>query len=783
MLKNFFIFMLCFSFLLGNVNSYAEEETESIQNEDVVYSIAESFDTASGMFIEKIDDGIEFVSSIPNGTVVSDGVYFEIPSNISVEIQKDGDKINYYNKTPICSQGYYIMKLVAVNSQGQDRAGVFTFRISAPPGNKVSTNEYKYPKISCNANITQDVSTGMYKYTLPNYKAFFTNISQYGQTVESARFIVPRNLGYSLKRNGREIGLINNKVYSESGNYTLKVFGYSYASGNGYEACYETILNFTIPVPEQESITNNVSNAGSSSAISTAPATSQINIPVVTQNDISEDENIGTDIINDSLLESYFETANIYSETFSTGDAFYTNTPNNGIVGGNVYFDIPYNMSVSMTKDGVPVEFKNKTYINDEGSYLMLVTDVYDGKTSTASFSFRIQKGTEDSKPVSGGNTYVTENNTENESKQEDDKQEEKESSNIKYDLKNQYDEERGMYVFDCGEDKFYASVPDGMFSNYEVVLDIPESMEIRLMKDGEEIEYTDNITDDGRYELEVKSATGETSISFDIASYSVNYMREFTAPEGYSFIVAEYSDYNNTYTGLTSDEGDEYEEGLIQIEEEKVNLSNFFELPIDGQYDFILQGSRGMPILSATILLDTKAPEVQFDGFEKNMRTANDSVEIYCSDSEAEIILIDSDGNEEIVNVTDGNAVIKGDGKYKLVARDMAGNENEYSFVLGSKGISVVKIVTAALVFVLALIILVIIFMRKGILRPDFYSAGIDKEGKEKKGLIPLKNKKIENEDKHIGKNTDDSMEESAGTYDDGYKSDDREDDDWENS
>lgn len=780
MLKRFLLFILCLHFVFSGTSIYAEDEITTNQNEDITYSITEDFDISSGMFIEKIDNGIEFVSSIPNGAAVSDGVYFEIPSNISVEIQKDGDKLNFYNKTTICSPGYYIMKLVSVNSLGQDRAGVFTFRIENPPGSKVKTSEYKYPKINCNASVTQDASTGLYKYTLPNYKAFFTDISQYGQTVESAKFVIPRNLGYSLKRNGSEIALVNNKVYNESGNYTLKIFGYSYASGNGYEACYETVLNFTIPATVQNNTGSMSSSSVSNNIQNISPSIPQISIPSNSEIGITEAEENSADIINDSLLESYFETANIYSETFSTGDAFYTNTPNNGIVGGNVYFDIPYNMSVSMTKDGVPVEFKNKTYINEEGSYIMLITDVYDGKTSTAGFSFRIQKGTDTPKSILSENTYTNEESTEKESNAENEK-EEKNVSNVKYDLKNQYDEEKGMYVFDCGEEKFYASVPNGMFSNYEVLIDVPGTMEAVLTKNGEEIEYTNSITEDGEYELEVKSDTGKNSISFNVASYSVNYMKEFIAPEGYTFIVAEYSDYNNTYTGLTSEEGDKYEEGLIKIEEEKLDLSNIFELPIDGQYDFILQGSRGMPILSATIILDTKAPEIQFEGIEKNMKTAEKSVEIYCSDPEAEITLTDNEGNEEKINMTDGKAVINGEGKYKLTAKDLAGNENEYSFVLGNQKGSVAKIVTAAVIFVLALIILVIILMRKGVLRADFY---VREEQPKKNKILPFSKGKF---NKGINKNAEaeenDGWEESAGTYDENWENDENADDDWENS
>ena len=810
MFKKLLWILICLSVIFGNVNIYAVEETTEEYVDETLYSITESFDVVSGMYVEKIDDDIQFLSSVPQGGVVSDGVYLEVPANVNVELTRDGDSVPFYNETPICNSGYYIMKLTARNSRGEERAGVFGFRIGAPPSGKVATSEYRYPKISCNAAITSDGNTGMYKYTLPNYKAFFTNVKQYGESVESARFVIPRNLGYSLKRNGVNIGLVNNKVYSQSGNYTLKVFGYSNGQENGYDACYETILNFTIPAPQTSSSTSSavssiVGSSGSTGTVTSSSAsgsTGTAGIPASVP-DLSYDEpeiDEQRELINDSLLENYFESANIYSETFSTGDAFFTNTPNDGIVGGNVYFDIPYNMSVSMTKDGVPVQFNNKTYINEEGSYILLVTDVYDGETYTARFSFRIQKGMDSSGAVDTGDTF-TENTSEGaQGEDETRKENENSESDVDYDVVNHYDAERGMYVFDCGNEQFYMSVPDGMFSNYEVILDVPDTMEAVLYRNDEEIEYTDTISDDGRYTLNVTSDTGECEVSFDLAVYSVNYMEEFVAPEGYSFMVAEYSDYNGTYSNVTSEEGDEYEEGLMIIEDQRLNLSNVFELPIDGQYDFLLQGKRGMPILSATIILDTTAPVITFEGLEDNMRTENTSVEIICDDSEAEVVLIGDDDGEETVDMAGGRAIINGEGKYTLIAKDMAGNESEYDFVLGSEGSPFLAISIAVLVFVIAFIALIIILMRTGVIRGTF---GKDSENKgsifEK---LPFKNKNKDNKstyednmetDEYKDYNsTNDDWENSSfeddwekGGYDpdDGWEDNKNSEDDWENS
>jgi hypothetical protein len=438
----------------------------------------ESFDSVSGMYFEKISQDAEFITSVPNGAVVSDGVYFDIPSNIAVTLERDGTVVGFSNKTAVCGQGYYIMRLVANGSM----SGVFTFRITAAPGGRVSSKVYKYPKISCCASISSDSKTGLYKYTLPNYKSFYTDVAQYGQSVESAKFVIPRNVGYSFKRNGKDISLVNNKVYKDSGYYTLTVFSYSYANSGGYEATYETVFDFTIPQPEVETPQAVTSVASSLSSLADIPTFS---IDDYTASEPDTTAAPESSVIEDSLLESYYESVGIYGESFSTGDAFYTNTANGSIVGGNVYIDMPANMSVEMTKDGVACAFNDKSYINSEGNYILIITDNSDSTVSKASYSFRIQRGMASSKMLSQADTV--EGNTSSAVGGDDDSQ--------YADLVNNYDEDRAMYVFDCGGVSFYCSVPDGMFTSKSVMLDIPDSLDVQLYRDGERVGFTYNVS------------------------------------------------------------------------------------------------------------------------------------------------------------------------------------------------------------------------------------------------------------------------------------------------
>lgn len=665
------------------------------------YRPAEKFDRQLGMYKQIMGNGMEFLSSVPNGASVSDAVYFNIPSNISVTLQRDGQIVDYINKTPIYNAGYYIMRLNSTDyTTGNTVINVFMFRISTPPKKGESIKGYSYPRITCSAAVTADGD--LYKYTMPNYKAFYSTVPSYGATVESAAFELPVNVGYTLKRNGNVIPLLNNKVYSEPGSYTLTILANSYAATGGYAASFVTALHFTVPSAQTQEETDELAleekelfGEDISEAVE-QPADAEISQP--------------KEPISDMLIENYFESAAIYSETFSTGDAFYTNTPNDGIVGGRVYLDIPYNMSVSMTKDGSAAAFVNKTYINEPGSYTMLVSNVSGEDVYTARFSFRIQNGVEQAAEVSGASNGIkvpVAGKTVNSEKNE-------EKVPVVVDVKG-FDTASGMYCTELGDKTVYSSVPNGMFSNVPVELKIPDDVTALLEKDGEKTELADNIAEDGRYLLKLTDEAGNKGeLSFDIASYACNYMTEFKAPDGYTLISVEYTDYNGTYETEDKELTEKFNEGMARIEEQQLSLADSFILPLDGQYTFIMLGEEGLPSLSTVVVLDTTAPKVTFEGLDENMHTDGESAVVYCDDAEATIT--DADGNE--IALENGSGIINGKGEISLFATDPAGNVSEYKLTLGSGGFSafgaVKGAVVAALIFCYFIVSLIVITILK---------------------------------------------------------------------
>lgn len=312
MLKGFCAFLLSAVCVLGAVNfCIAQESTEDALQSAESYGISSQvFDRQLGMYKQSMGTGLEFLSSVPNGAVVRDGVYFDIPSNISVSLECDGTAVPFANCTPITKQGYYIMRLSANDFYTNEVINsAFMFRISLPPDNRVKVQGYAYPRVSCRAEITSDGD--LYRYMLPNYKSFFTIVPFYGAEVESAVFVLPQNVGYSLKHNGQVIALVDNKAYTQSGEYSLTVIANSYGKSDGYEAVYETVLSFTIPGEEvyEESVEDYEDTY--------YPEEDLPEISQVTEEEVSTE----AEPVQDILLESFFDSVGLYSESFSNGDA------------------------------------------------------------------------------------------------------------------------------------------------------------------------------------------------------------------------------------------------------------------------------------------------------------------------------------------------------------------------------------------------------------------------------------------------------------------------------
>jgi hypothetical protein len=686
-------------------------------------AFTERFDTYSGRYTESFANGRQFVVTVPNGGKTYDGVVLNIPADISAVLKRDGNESSFKNNEPVTKSGFYTLTLSTSDvATGEPVLAVFTFRIMGVPPTAKYNGKYGCAAMSCVNTVTSG-NNGMFKYTFPNYKAFFTTVSDYDAEVENASFYFPVNVGYVLQRNGTTVKLENNKLITAPGNYSLCVSAKNYAISDGYELVYETVLKFTIP---------------DNTPVSTPVAAESAAVQSVTQQYVQSEpepaaEVVQDDTMEDSLSESYNEIAAIYKETFSNGDFFYTNISNSGISGGNVYLDIPSNMAVVMTKDGLVTDFQNKTYITEQGTYTLKITSNFGGKKYRAKFSFRVQKGIEASNAVAENEETPVEGTTEDSAVEEAFSQMEQSYSGGERvsNVTNTFDEDRNMFVFTLGEQSFYVNMPEGMYANGQLRLELPDGLNCTITKDGEEYPYSDIIEETGEYELTVTDLDNNSMVlNFYLYNRAINFLDGYTAPNGYKITGVYYEDYNNTYKldsdpTLDESEGNAEEEtddstDVVDADEELRNTGKagkrlidsfadkalstgvaYITMPIDGRYVLELSGDN-LPPMSTEILIDKTAPVVTFIGLNDKMKSTDNTVTVICEDTSASLNLFSKSGDGRLLSENGGSVNISGPDEYTLIAVDEAGNQSEYNF-------KIVRHIGAAGVGAIVLLLLII--------------------------------------------------------------------------
>lgn len=550
--------------------------------------------------------------------------------------------------------------------------------------------------------------------------------------------------------NGSQISYNNNEILKTSGSYTMTVYAKNYGITNEYARVYKTDFNFIIENTPTVSDVIDAVKTGVSDAGSGSSDAAEAVVETTTEN-----------IVDDSLSETYNSDANLYKETFSNGEGFYANIANGDLSGGNVYIDIPSNMTVTMTKDGIEDQFVNKKYINTEGTYILNITSSSDGVKYKAKFSFRVQKGIEASADavIDDGIGDESEDDDTAAVFDEDYVYEALTSSSII----NEFDNENNLYVFTVGTEKFYANMPAGMFANSSLSLTMPAGLDYSVNKDGEEYENDNDNPDlyeeSGSYTFFVSDKYGN-SLEADFYLYSnpVNSFESYNAPGGYSITDLTYSDYRDNYgfdpdsdtvkfledtsedepevdqdnggTGESADTdetaADAEDGGDTESEDEDEDVKAGAEIintqikkaskkgldtlvmPLDGRYTIELRGD-GLPALQTEIVVDTIAPVVDFQGLKANMKSTGNEVYLSCDDDETTLHLYSKSGTDKILGDAGGSATITGVGEYTLIAVDKAGNQSEYTFKItrhiGAAGVG-------AIVLVLLIIIGVCVYM-----------------------------------------------------------------------
>lgn len=624
--------------------------TEDAETPEAVYN------KEMGMYEHEFAGGRRIVSSVANGGQVCDAVSISVPKSSKVKMELDGQACSFENGKLLSQAGFYVMVITDEDlGTGDDVSAIFRFRILNPPNGKIDNGEYPYPKVVSGLEKTSVTSGDMSFFALQNKKGFFTDIPAEGATVSEAVFYFPPNIGYQLFKDGAQVAVYNNMAVRDSGNYQLKVYAGSQAKEGNYAAYYEAFFCFTIPSNAEELVSVNAMTSDSGN-------------PIVYQTDV--------------LDETYHEDLKLYEEVFDNGNVFYSNVGNGDIVGGGAYLDIPQNITVKMTVDGVEKPYLNKTVYDEEGTYYFTLSyqvQTQDTKTIYQSnFRFRIQKNAPalqaaDELPVIPDEELsieeiiseepeiaVTEPLIEDETPD----QEETVLSNEITPLETTaapagqgYDAELQLYYYTFSDgSRFLSGVPQNGISNTEVYLELPDggSGTIYVGENSAELPEAVSANEDGIYHAEITSAGGETlSWDFRVMGHAVSDLTTLQAPDGY-------------YIASIVKDGAPVEGAAF---------AESYELKSDGTYTVsFLSYYEGYPECFLAVMLDTQAPTLQFTGVDENGTATDGSIEYITNEEDVTVVV--TKGKK---TVKTHNNTISGSGSYIVTVSDMAGNQTSY--------------------------------------------------------------------------------------------------------
>lgn len=468
------------------------------------------------------------------------------------------------------------------------------------------------------------------------------------------------------------------------------------------------------------------------------------------------DQTTGPVVTDVSLSETYYEDYAIYCLSIQDLYYFYSTIGNNGITDQPVSVDIPANITYSLTKDGMPMDYVSKQQLTETGTYVFRITIVQNPEDSVSrqniirtNYHFRIQPKApkpkeEQTTQAQSDSSYLPDNylgnlqtggqisrqdsygytgNTEDSSLTVQSSGEETETSETVSSQENaassedglsqekmpedeadavpavsgktdlQYDYEHGLYVTSFADgSSLQATVPNGMMTNYDVTLQTQELPETFRLLKDGE-EYT--VPEDG--------------ILRDPGSYEVLVPFQdqvFT----YSFRIlgdAEGNlDYYTVPQSVTLKEF--YIDGVLQgtdryTDANGVQRVHFAE---DGVYRLVMQDELGA-VFDCELILDRKPPVVSVE-VTKGMAQIQ-----YGDPSEIEKVILRSGRKEETLSAI---TQVTGSGLYEMEVYDHAGNHTTVNFrVRGSVNMATVVSIVMLVGIIAAFVVLFIRTKRDG--------------------------------------------------------------------
>lgn len=434
-----------------------------------------------------------------------------------------------------------------------------------------------------------------------------------------------------------------------------------------------------------------------------------------------------------TLTQSYNSEFNVYEFSASNRYFIYSNVANGGIVAGEFYVDIPYNVTYTMEKDGMCQRYTRKNTISELGSYLFTFTYVDEENlvkyVSTLRFRIEAPVVTEetilsDSDLAALGDDFVFDPETGTVTAPEVD------GDTALEDVGNVfiYDPTTGEIIAVDGEDPltttdqlpetdapedtalstaqglictydedadyykntlstggyFWSNVPNGMTTSGSVVIKSGEgTINYQAYCDGEPVDFTTGQT--------IKDAGTYTIFPVEETSFLIT----ATDSPCFSFTILPV-DARVNVTVMALPETHNLELSAVSLDETPIEFtakSGNLLLLEDGLYTLTLTGAAGE--FTVTFTRDTVAPTVAIDTSKNNQAT------ISCSDEDVYTYMLYQD--DTLVTQLAVLTMVSEPGDYVLLVYDMAGNITQQAFTI-TYGLNTGAIVGVILVIALIL-------------------------------------------------------------------------------
>lgn len=185
-MKRFYLFnkfiavFLVFGIIMGYSVSYADDEVENVEVEEVVStppvtdkSIERTYDAKKGMYKYALSKNTVFYSNVPNGIITNDDVLIDISDKVTYSFTKDGEKFNYSRGEAIDEDGIYNL-LVTVNNMAELKFDFSGLNFSLDSSNETPAVEGEVqPEVtptSTQENVVNDESWGLANGTVFEFK-------------------------------------------------------------------------------------------------------------------------------------------------------------------------------------------------------------------------------------------------------------------------------------------------------------------------------------------------------------------------------------------------------------------------------------------------------------------------------------------------------------------------------------------------------------------------------------------------------------------------------------